>query len=184
MTLEQKELSEYRNDKKYIPILLTRLHSESLKTRAANEVCTYVYSACKYKRRFLFFTFLSIALPAIIVMLNSMKFLEADMVSIAVSLLSTITIVVTGIMNTLKANETWIRNREYAERAKAEIFNCIMGIGDYKAAGENQDIIAANERKLAERLEALFAEERGQWKDLRTKAANDSNTGGVQSGSP
>lgn len=168
MTKEQKRLREYRDDRKYIPVLLSQLQSEELKTRAANEVCTYVYSAYKYKRRFYSLTVLSVLLPAVTVTINSIDSIPEDVVSISVSLLSMVTVVVTGVMSTMKARESWVRNREYAERAKTEISNCLMGTGIYDAPKDNQ-IVADNERKLAERLEELYAEEQGKWKELRSK---------------
>lgn len=120
------------------------------------------YLGSKYKRRFYSFTLLSVALPAIVVAINSIEGLNDGASNVAVSLLSMATVIVTGIMSTMKARESWVRNREYAERAKSEIFDCIMKIGEYE-----DEETADGEILLAERLEELYMEERGQWKKLR-----------------
>lgn len=173
MTSENIKLEEYRDDRKYVPILINMLQSEALKCRAANEVCTYVYSAYKYRRIFYILTFLSIMFPAIVVGVNSMNISDNNVITILISMLSVFTVIVTGILSTMKAKESWIRNREYAERAKMEIFNCVMEMGEYKKTTNSEERIE-NERQLAERLEALFAEERGAWKSLRLKKDEDS----------
>lgn len=158
--LLRKNIFKYRDDRKYLFVLADRIQSEDLKNRIANEVGTYVYSAYKYKRRFYGLTILSIGLPAGVVALNSIEAFKGDSVNVAVSFLSMATVIVTGIMSTMKARESWIRNREYAERAKNEIFNCIMRIEEYK---DND----GREEMLAKRLEELYMEERGMWKKLR-----------------
>lgn len=156
----EKNSLKYRDDRKFFPVLLSKIKSEDLKAKTANEVGTYIYSAYKYKRRFYSFTLLSVALPAIVVAINSIESLNDNASNVAVSLLSMATVIVTGIMSTMKARESWVRNREFAERAKSEIFNCIMKIGEYEEA-KNEEAL------LAVRLEELYMEERGQWKKLR-----------------
>lgn len=111
--------------------------------------------------------------PAIVVGVNSMNISDNNVITILISMLSVFTVIVTGILSTMKAKESWIRNREYAERAKMEIFNCVMEMGEYKKTTNSEERIE-NERQLAERLEALFAEERGAWKSLRLKKDEDS----------
>lgn len=156
----EKNSLKYRDDRKFFPVLLSKIKSEDLKAKTANEVGTYIYSAYKYKRWFYSFTLLSVALPAIVVAINSIESLNDNASNVAVSLLSMATVIVTGIMSTMKARESWVRNREFAERAKSEIFNCIMKIGEYEEA-KNEEAL------LAVRLEELYMEERGQWKTLR-----------------
>lgn len=158
---QENNIFQYRDDRKYLPTLISGIKSLELRKRTANEVGTFVYSAYKYKRRFYGFTFLSISLPAVVVALNSIENIKGDTTNVVISLLSMITVIVTGFMSTMKARESWIRNREYAERAKNEIFSCLMEIGEYEK--EN-----TGEKLLSLKLEELYMEEQGQWKKIRS----------------
>lgn len=162
-----KNILQYRDDRKYVPVLINGINSLELRERTANEVGTFVYSAYKYKRRFYSFTFLSVSLPALVVALNSIEIIQGVAINVVISLLSMATVIVTGVMSTMKARESWIRNREYAERAKKEIFACLMGIGKYEQGVE------VREKLLAQKLEELYMEEQGQWK--KTRSSEDSS---------
>lgn len=148
-----------------MPILVNQIKNEKLKHRVANEVYTYVYGAYKYKRRYYLLTFLSVSLPAVIVAINSSELLQGDISDTTVSFLSMATVIVSGIMGTMKSKESWVRYREYAESAKQEIFNCVMEIGEYDESKKNDS--DWREKKLALNLENLYSQESGQWKTLR-----------------
>lgn len=158
-----------RNDKNYFFYLVQELESKSLQNRIYNEVGTYVYSAYKYKRRFYILTILSVILPALVSILNNTQFAEKEEIDIVISVISLVIVIVAGLTNTIKAKESWIRNREFAEMAKSEIFKCVMEIGVYAdIVGETGDS-KKKEKLLAEQLENIFQHERGEWKMFRSQ---------------
>lgn len=170
-----KQYKNLRNDKNYFFYLVEELESKSLKNRIYNEVGTYVYGAYKYKRRFYILTTLSVALPALVSILNNTQLAEEECINIVISVVSLVIVIIAGLTNTIKAKESWIRNREFAEMAKSEIFKCVMEIGVYADIVEKTGDVKGKEKRLAEELENIFQHERGEWKMIRSQNDN-SNT--------
>lgn len=160
----EKNLKNCRRDKIYIDLLVESIRSKDLKSRIANETYTYIYGSDKYKRIYKSLVFLSILLPALIAMMNGNAFFKGDTNKLVIALLSMLSVIVTGVLGSAKAKESWVRYREYAERAKREIFLAVMQIGEYSSLSDCEE----KEKKLAEELEKLYLEESGRWRELRS----------------
>lgn len=162
--IEALELVKCRSDKIYVPLLIKTIKNQTLKERIANEVYTYVYGAYKYKRRHYTLLVLSIFFPAAVAAISGSTLFDEDLSNKIVPLLSMSAVIVSGIFSSFKAKESWSRYREYAEKAKNEIFCYAMGLEEYATMQETE-----RQKLLAENMEDLFLEERKQWKELRNQ---------------
>ncbi len=149
----------WKDDSVYVPALLKDIEDNMLKKRTAHMLYTYVYGAQKYKRRYYLFTWLTVALPALVVFLNSFGSSQNMTVRAAVSLCSLAAAVVSGIAGSVKAKESWVRYRKYCERVKRELFLYSME----KTEGD----VREKEIKLAKKLEEIYKQEGVNWGELR-----------------
>lgn len=160
--MDHISLIKCKSDKVYVPILLNTIDNQALKERIANEIYTYVYGAYKYKKIHYILLILSILFPAAVTAISGSTLLNETLSSKMIPLLSMLAVIVSSIFNSFKAKESWSRYREYAEKAKKEIFSFAMKIGDYENRCQEE-----REKILADNMETLFQEERTQWKELR-----------------
>ncbi len=149
----------WKDDLVYVAALLEEIEDNMLKKRTAHMLYTYVYGAQKYKRRYYLFTWLTVALPALMVFLNSFESSQDMTVRAAVSLCSLTIAVVSGIAGSVKTRESWVRYRKYCEWVKRELFLYSMA----KEEGNVQE----KEKKLAEKLEQIYKQEGVNWGELR-----------------
>lgn len=162
-------------DEYYIPRLLEHLHNtmngdEILCERICHELYTYTGRARFYKRSYYLASAVTIAFPAIVVVLNNQ---EGDQ-KLATSILSAAVTIVAGLMGTIKLRESWIRNRVSCEHVKSVLFQYMMKSGTYRDDSEHIKDVSTPEEKqkirtklLVEDLENIFQTEYGEWKRMR-----------------
>lgn len=162
-------------DEYYIPKLLECLHKEMngdtvVCARICHELYTYAGRAKFYKRSYYAASAVTIAFPAVVVVLNNMDGNQ----KLATSVLSAAVTITAGMMGTIKLRESWIRNRVSCEHVKSVLFQYVTKTGAYssdkepiqKGASEGEKQ-AIRTRLMIENLETIFQTEYGEWKRLR-----------------
>lgn len=162
-------------DECYIPKLLDRFYKEMNEDtvvceRICHELYTYAGRARFYKRSYYVASAVTIAFPAVVVVLNN---LEGDQ-KLVTSVLSAAVTIVAGMMGTIKLRESWIRNRVSCEHVKSVLFQYITKTGTYSNDKDPIRKGASDDEKqkirtslLIENLENIFQTEYGEWKRLR-----------------
>ena len=184
------EVDFIRDIKKYREVrdLADRLYTENgcvfkntyLMKRFRQSVVWYIKKAKCMKISFYFFSFISIILPTLATVLNSVGIHEV-WVTCAVSVLSGMTAFIVALTSLFKFHGKWIQYRMTAEEMQSELSLFILSANKYSRCSlekkhkdscqkdqpfSDEDLEKMKEEIFAVNIESIMAKEKSQWYSL------------------
>ena len=132
-----------------------KLSNEKASRVINNTLVYYARQAIRYKRIFLILSVLTIVLNAGIPVINQID----DSNKLVITLMSSINLVIAGVLSLLSVKETWSRYREACEKLKIECNNF-----NAKACPYNSSNYRVNESFFLSTYEEITMAERKLWK--------------------
>lgn len=126
--------------------------------------------------RFHVFQVLIIAVGTLIPVINILNFPSDNIVRIVSSVLASIVIGITGLLQLTKAQESWILFRSTAEGLKREYHLYMQKAGDYSDSKLRDDDDARN-KLFIDRAESIFSTETARYFTIREQSSSTKTTG-------
>lgn len=154
-------LSKIEREMEYLPTLINSITNEGIRMQVGHQILTYANRASRYKKVYYILTFSSVILPALVVALNSFSEHQNSPLHIAITIISSISSIVAGILGITNVKELWISYRKGCEAAKNEIFIYVNGIGKY-----NTNDISARDSLFIEEMNILYDQQNKKWEAI------------------
>lgn len=150
-----------RDDKFFIPYILSKLEDESLEASVGHELYTYAARAQFYKKCFYISEFITLIAPAIVVGLNNALEGRDVTVRILVSVFSGLASIASGIAGIVKFKESWVRYRSNCEAVKHELVYYVAKCTPYDHKKQKK-----NKVELIQRIYVIAIKEEIDWNKL------------------
>ena len=158
---ENKVDKSIRDDKFFIPYILSKLEDESLEASVGHELYTYAVRAQFYKECFYTSEFITLIAPAIVVGLNNALEEQDIIIRILVSVFSGLASIASGIAGIVKFKESWVRYLSNCEAVKHELVYYVAKCPPYHHKKQTK-----NKVKLVQRIYSISRKEEVDWNKL------------------